>query len=281
MVFFAYLKERFPLPAYTLLVTFFYGAGALLAQRVGRGTPLWWAAPVILLAFFHLRVFDEHKDYAKDCVSHPERLLSRGLVTLGMLKAWAAVAIVLQVGIAALAGPLALAAWAAVFVFTVAMRAEFGVGRWLNQHILTYAITHNPVVGLLAIYTWASTGAKWNSRFWWFVAVASTTSLAFEIARKTRLPSEEIPGVDSYSSVHGRARAGLMVYALVALSAVLSVSALTSFTRDWRYAVPVLVGVVIARGLTRESAPQKRVELAASLAMLLDFGAIWAAAAFA
>lgn len=281
MVFFAYLKERFPLAPYALLVASFYGAGAVFAHRVCRGTPTWWLAPVILLVFFHLRVFDEHKDFDKDKLSHPERLLSRGVVTLRMLKVWGAIAIGGEVVLAALGGRDVFLWWSAVFLFTVAMRFEFGVGRWLNQHILAYAITHNPVVALLAAFTWASTHGRWDDRFNWFIWLASTTSLAFEIARKTRLPTEEVPGVDSYSSVHGREKAGTMVYALVAVSGVLTVGALTSFTRDWRYALPALAGVLLGRYLTRAGMAQKKVELAASLAMLLDFGSLWAGAAFA
>lgn len=281
MVLFAYLRERFPIPPYALLVALFYAAGASFSTKLGGGQVLYWAAPIVLFAFFHLRVFDEHKDYAKDLETHPERLLSRGVVTLRMLKIWGAVAILAQIGLAAAAGPDAVAAWGAMFVFTLAMRVEFGIGTWLNRHILLYALTHNPVVGLLAVLIWATTGATWDNAYLWFVAAVSFGSLGLEIGRKTRLQHEEVPGVASYSSEHGRLRAGLYVYSCIAMAASCTVVAMQTITDEYLPALPALLGVVVGRAFTRETVPAKRVELGASLALLLNFSALtWAAVGF-
>jgi 4-hydroxybenzoate polyprenyltransferase len=270
----AYLRERFPLPPYAVLVALFHGAASLYAVGLGGGAVCGWAAPAVLLAFFTLRVFDEHKDYARDCASHPERLLSRGVVTLGMLKVWGGVAVAAQIGIAAACGTRALLAWAACFAFSVAMRFEFGVGGWLNRHLLLYALTHNPIVALLAVFSWASTGAGWDNRFGLFLAMVSAGSLALEIGRKTRQPGEEVAGVESYSSVHGRDHAGLYVYALLAIAAVFCVLVLTSVSADWRYMAPVAVGVVVGRACTRPDAPVKKVETGASVALLANCAAV-------
>ena len=280
MVLFAYLRERFPVAPYALLVALFYAAGANFAVTLGGGAVRFWTAPVLLLAFFHLRVFDEHKDYAKDLATHPERLLSRGVVTLRMLKVWGAMAVLGQVVIAAWAGPRSLAAWTAVFAFTLAMRVEFGLGALLNRHIVLYALTHNPVVALLGVFAWATTGATWNWAYLWFIAAISFGSLGLELGRKTRLPNEEVPGVESYSSVHGRLRAGLYVYTCIAMGAACTVLAIQTLTDAFASAIPTLVGVAVGRALTRESVPVKRVELGASLALLLNFGALtWASLA--
>jgi hypothetical protein len=214
-----YLGERFPPVAYTLLVGLFFGSAVSVATVGGVGvvTPGAWAGSAVMwLAFFHLRVFDEHKDAASDLAAYPDRLLSRGVVTLPLLTRVAVVAVLAEAGLSASIGTRALLAWAGVFVFTLLMRVEFGLGRWIRPRILLYAVTHNPVVGLLAIFGWACTTAPWIPRFLFYVAAASIGSLAFEIARKTRLADEEVPGVDSYSSVHGRRRVTGILWALAA-----------------------------------------------------------------
>lgn len=274
----AYLAERFPLAPYGVLVALFFGAGSAAAVRLGGGEVRWWAAPAVLLAFFHLRVFDEHKDYAKDLVSHPDRLLSRGVVTLPMLRRWAAVAIVVQVALAASCGWGALLAWVAMCGFTVAMRFEFGVGERLNRSLLLYAVTHNPVVALLAVFTWATTGARWDARYLLFVGAASVASLAFEIGRKTRLPAEEIPGVDSYSSVYGRRNAGALVHACVAIAIAFAVLLTAGMNPSLWPLAPMAFGLVAARGLGAAHQPAKKVELGSSLALLGVLAGIWTAA---
>jgi putative Ca2+/H+ antiporter (TMEM165/GDT1 family) len=72
------------------------------------------------------------------------------------------------------------------------------------------------------------------------------------------------------------------VYACIALSSAATLVAITTIHKESMYAFPSLVAVVFGRLFTRENVPAKRVELGASLALLLNFGALtWAAAAAA
>ena len=148
----------------------------------------------------------------------PQRLLSRGVVTLGLLRRAAAAAILLEAALAWWLGSAALIAWAATLGFTLLMLVEFGVGRWLSEHLVLYAITHNPVVACLGVFAWATTGAAFAPAFVGYLAAASLGSLAFELGRKIRLPDEEVAGVDSYSSVLGRGRAGALLAGVSALA---------------------------------------------------------------
>ena len=274
----AYLAERFPVLSYAVLVALFTGAGSLAAVRLGGGTSRPAVALVVLLAFFHLRVFDEHKDHARDAVTHPERLLSRGVVTLAHLRRWGNLAILIEAATCAWIGVPALLVWLATFAFTVAMRFEFGIGERLNRSLLLYAVTHNPVVALLALLVHASTGAAWDARYLFFVGAASLGSLAFEIARKTRLPDEEVPGVDSYSSVYGRRVAGALVSGCVSAAAILGVFLTSRMSDSGVPLVPLLGGLVAARILARDGRRVKSVELGASLALLGLFAGVGLAA---
>lgn len=271
-----YLLERFPPGPYTVLVVLFFGSAIVVSRDLAGASLLpswraWLGAVVVWLVFFHLRVFDEHKDHAQDVVSHPERVLSRGVVTLRLLARLGAAAVLLQAVLSALIGIPALVVWAVTLAFTVAMRFEFGVGAWLNRHLLIYAITHNPVVGLLALYGWACAGVSFQPAVGWYIVAASLGSLAFELGRKINLPSEEISGVDSYSSVLGRSRAGGVLSVVLLLSAAGSAVTILHVSPGWGRWVGMLLvvsGTLAGLWTSRSGQRAKAVELGSSVALL-------------
>ena len=66
-----YVAERFPLPNHISMVIIYFLANQFLAQVLGNpGEPLrigWFTLlgmVFLFCIFFHLRVFDEHKDYS-------------------------------------------------------------------------------------------------------------------------------------------------------------------------------------------------------------------------
>ena len=276
----AYLGERFPLGPYGILVALFFGSATAVSRALADGAGMidWRGAVVMLLVFFHLRVFDEHKDAAIDAQAHPERLLSRGVVTLPLLARVGFVAIGVEVILAALIGPAALSWWLLAFLFTLAMRAEFGVGAWLNQHFIVYAISHNPVVGLLAGFAWATTEAPFHPVYWVYVALVSVGSLAFEVGRKTRLPDQEVEGVPSYSSVLGRGGAGLFLASLSLLTGAATVGLCHTLGAEWYAYALAALAVVAGAGPAVARKGEKAVEGGASFLLLGALGAAWLAA---
>lgn len=280
----SYVVERFPPVAYGLLVALFFGSATLVAHALGGGDHTGWAGGLVVLAvFFHLRVFDEHKDFDADVQAYPDRVLSRGDVTLRDLKIAGAVAIAAELGISIALGTNAALAWAATFVFTLLMAKEFFVGAWLNKHLVLYAVTHNPVVAGLAVVGWACTDAEWSPAFLAYVAMVSLGSLGFEVGRKFRLPHEEIEGVDSYTSVLGRTKALLLLWASM-VGAVTSFAILLRFlpdgflARNWPESMPLvgmgsvmmmLLAMAPAILMVHKEASAKRVETASTLVLLL------------
>ncbi len=216
-----YLLERFPPAAYAVLVTVFTASALRVAGHLGAQAPApaaWLAAPVLFLVFLHLRVFDEHRDAARDLLAYPERLLSRGVVTLDLLRRMAFGAIALEAVLALAMGGRAFFGWLLVLAFTVAMRFEFGVGRRLEGHIVTYALVHNPVIALMGLFVWAASGVPWSPAFVAWIVAVSAAALAFEIGRKIRLPEEEIPGSETYSLALGRRDAGRLLRGVLLVS---------------------------------------------------------------
>lgn len=208
----AYLAERFPLLGHGLLIFSYYSSNQFLAE-VLTGLPLGYGlnsllgALTLLLFFFHLRVFDEHKDFAEDSRHHLGRLLQRGVITLGELRRAGVVAVCLQAICAALLGPAAFAAWGTAFLFSLLMLKEFFIGRWLRRHFLLYATLHMLVMPLLALMIFSfTTGCSPLDAPGWFALyslVGFFVTFNWEVSRKIRAPEEEVEGLDSYTKTFG------------------------------------------------------------------------------
>ncbi len=229
----AYLDERFPLGSHISMVIIYFLANQFLAQVLGRpGEPLQlgWFTPVgmvfLFCIFFHLRVFDEHKDYALDSVHYPQRVLSRGLVTLTHLKVLGAAAIGIEFLCALLSGWAAVLAVGVTVLFSWIMLHEFFVPRWLRAHFILYAIAHMLIMPLMTatIFSFTMKRPFWEAP-WLFWAYAAADFFAFanwEISRKIRMPEDEIEGVDSYSGHLGIFTAGYVALALRVLNTILA-----------------------------------------------------------
>lgn len=239
----AYLGERFPVFRHGVLIAAYTSSNAFLAQAVtapGRPVAYGWttlaAAVTLFLFFFHLRVFDEHKDYAEDCRHHPARVLQRGLVTLGQLARLGAVAIAIQLLVAALMGPAALAALALALGFSLLMRVEFFAGEWLRRHFLVYAASHLLVMPLLSLTVFSFTTGRfpWQAppTFLLYSAVGFFVTFNWEVSRKIRAPEDEIEGVASYTRIFGTRGAAHLVVAIRVVD-----TALVSLV-GWRLGLP-------------------------------------------
>jgi len=274
-----YLLERFPPVAYTLLVALFTGSAFALAAAV-NGQPASLgnagaAGGVTLLVFLHLRLMDEHKDFQSDAVAYPDRLLSRGVVTLPLLARMGLLAVMAQCALAFVVSQAAGLAWLLCVGFTVLMRIEFGVGAWLNRHLLLYAVSHNPIVGLLAYFLWTAAGGSPCIEMGLYIAIVSVGSLAFEIGRKVRLETEEIPGVESYSTVLGKQGADSLLVGLRLLTG-LGLLVLANMQGDlWLGGVALGFQCVGAAYLKVKPRKAKVTEGVATLLLLMDFVLIW------
>jgi hypothetical protein len=202
--------------------------------------------------FLMLRVFDEHKDYAADCIAHPGRVLQRGFVTLGHLKVVGAVAIALQLGASFLFdggnGPVTLS-WLATFAWSLLMAKEFFVGAWLRPRLPLYALSHM-IVMPLAVRWMVQMGADrapLSPVAWMLPVVSYLTGFAFEIARKLKAPADERPEVDSYTRAFGTRRAPL-VLAFVLTAALMGFAAMLRVTgAGWTtLAGDALLAVILA-----------------------------------
>lgn len=285
-----YLDERFPLTTHVVVLFAFFFSNYFLAQRLLQPGPaiLDLRVPagmlVVLLTFFLLRIFDEFKDYARDVVAHPERVVSRGIMPLSELRVmgWTVVAAIVLLNLSL--GWAAFVAYVFVIGFALLMFKEFFVGDWLNRHVMVYALTHQVITPLLCVYVYvmamgSSLGA-WSHVFWLQLLMGAGTGLGWEIARKVRMPEDEHAEIETYSKAFGPRGAAFIAFGSLSVGAAsaVSVGLLTGFP-VYAYALLGLGWLVMAAGFVRffagpNSKRAKGLDNWAAVLMLLCYVAI-------
>lgn len=221
----AYLRERFPLLGHGILILSYYSSNQFLARTLTEpGEPMRYGSHSLMGAitlfclFFHLRVFDEHKDFADDSRHYPERVLQRGVVTLRDLRRLGALAISIELALSALRGPAAAVAVLMTLGFSILMLKEFFVPAWLKRHFLLYAISHMMIMPLMAltVYSFTTLRYPWQAPpwFWLYAFVGFFVTFNWEVSRKIRAPEQEVEGVESYTKLFGTYGAAWMVLAI-------------------------------------------------------------------
>lgn len=202
-----FTRERFPPLAHVPVIGFIVLANAAMACRIMEidvAVPRFILSLVVALMFFYrLRCFDEIKDYKVDLELNPTRPLARGVLKIREVKQMFVSLTVMELIVAAIQGPAALATHALAVGYSYLMYKEFFIGRILRPHLTTYAVTHTFVSILLG---WSVAAQVTRVPFWQFPGLFVAFSFVnwmlfnvFEFARKTFSAEEETVGADSYS----------------------------------------------------------------------------------
>lgn len=133
-----FIKDRFPPLQYIPMIAAFF-----LANCANYNA---WSLLVTTLVFFHLRVFDEIKDYQTDVIHNPTRPLASGLISCK--EAWyvALACIGLELALSAMISAKALLIACGMVGYSLLMYKEFFIGEWLRPKLATYALTHTLIV---------------------------------------------------------------------------------------------------------------------------------------
>jgi hypothetical protein len=281
----AYLHERFPLVANALLIVSFYSSNQFLAQAIDQaGHPVRYGlrsylGVITLLGFFlHIRIFDDHKDFANDCRYYPNRVLQRGVVTLTHLKWLLAAVLLVECTTAAICGFAPWSAWVGALAFSLLMLREFYAGAWLRERFLLYATVHMLIIPVLTAVIWSFATGRffWEAPpiYWLYSAASYLLAFNWEVSRKIRIPKDEIQGVDSYSERLGTYRAAWLAHALRIASTLLV--AIVAYQLDLSlrfYGILVLILLVCSVGLAHHilfasTKTAKRLEIYAGVYIL-------------
>ncbi len=254
----AYLQERYD-PIQGGVTTLALSLGLVQTFRHTFGVE--WSGPLIAATglltimqwFFYLllRVFDEHKDWDTDHINFPERILSRGLVTLTHMK-WVGLVCTLVLFTGSLwFGPPMLVYTGILYTYALLMLKEFFVAEWLKRHLLLYGISHNVIVFLSFHWIFAGFARVSGVEQPWTVLSLSLFAVAInslifslEVARKIRLPEFEREGVDTYSQVIGYQNSAWLAVGIQALGLILLYSSAPAISHyAWFGLLIVFAGV--------------------------------------
>lgn len=211
-----FISERFEPVSHTFMIASFFGANAIMALIINNSTAV-CSSPqslcchlrilggffLVWLIFFHMRLFDDIKDYETDKLVNKERPLPRGVLTTLEFGAGILSVVILEVVLAASLGIKVFSTYAVVFAFTLVMRQEFFIGDWLRPKMELYAITHTFSACLMGCLIFSAVTDNFiNAMPWQYLAIAIGNWFVFnvfEFGRKTFAKNEEREGVDSYS----------------------------------------------------------------------------------
>jgi 4-hydroxybenzoate polyprenyltransferase len=261
--FWAYLNERFPLQANGVLIASYFTANYLLARgAMWDGEPLQisWrfvaGCLVLLFMFFHIRIVDEHKDYAQDLVVHPNRVLSRGLVTLTQLRRIGLGVVAVELILSFLLGWPSFVMCLVLLLISWLIFKEFYAGEVLNHNLLLNALLHMLVMPLYSLFVFSvATGhfpTDAPAAVLLYAWVSYGVGLGYELSRKTRAPQDERPGLITYSAVMGPYPAAFA--ALWALLFAGGISLAVGFLLDfgvWYHLTVAALLLVVAAGVVR------------------------------
>lgn len=269
--FFRYSKERFPLPgvmlyAGTLFLLPYSFAGVFPGRQNVNIADAVIGFAVLFLVFLHLRIFDEHKDAEKDTIAYPDRMLSKGLITLADLRAILTVVLFVEFGFSAFLGLSAFIAWSAVMLWSLLMFVEFFLPGYLNRHLGLYLVSHQIIVPITCLFSIAIRvpgdafcGPQLLPLAIFCLAIMMAT-ITYEIARKTWSPDREHADADSYTKVWG-IRGTVAAGQVAALAAALLFGYLYSrYNRADAHSVAaaVLYLVFLASGILFAVKPEHR-----------------------
>lgn len=258
---FIFCRERFPLLRHVLLIVFYVAANALVGLssvplNIIPTDKIVLCAMAVLAIFFHLRIFDEIKDYRNDLVAHKGRPLARGLISVREAKLVALGLIFVELCLAFFISRAALIAVICTVAYSLLMYKEFFIGDWLRPKMATYALAHTLVSCWMSLFVFSAvTGLNfWKIQkvFAMFVLVNWMIFNIFEFGRKTFGKEEEEELVESYSKRLGPARAALNVIfmASVAMYAAYKLGNIFNLSLLYTIAMCLLYGLtLLAAGL--------------------------------
>jgi len=218
--FIKYQNERFPF----LIIIFTTAAVIFSSFTVATGGFSFGKTAVVafitsLLFMFHIRLFDELKDFEHDLKYYPDRPVSRGLMSVSEIRNLAVCVIAIEILVNLLDPAAVLLLFFIALCYSLIARKEFFVRKWLREHFFTYNLVHYVQMSLLLIYFYSLAGATlWPpSRLLIFhFFFTNFTLILLEWARKMRPHSEENESRDTYSARLGIVGVSIAFAAIVA-----------------------------------------------------------------
>lgn len=206
-----FFKERFPLVTMAILVSGLSLSGIYLYGKEFYLLPFIISFGGILFFFALLRLMDEVKDHEKDLIAHRERPLPRGLIkkveAQAVIQCSTLILFAYSLMIWVFLQQTAALAYALLIIYLWLMYKEFGIGKWLSGRPILYAVLHQLIGFLVAIFvvTVAHPDQALSSNTWAFGLMIVGAFFCYEICRK--LDPHAHPILATYVHFYGFRRA--------------------------------------------------------------------------
>lgn len=222
----AYTNERFPLVP-ILLFVFLLTSGysnlfaSWLNQTFSWQEPkLWITMGTVFLFMLQLRMADEIKDFDKDSKAFPERILSQGIISLGLVKGILYSTILVELLLSVAMGTSHLMVMIVMQIWANLMAKEFFCKEFIDPKVALNLFLHQLILVPLAIFSALPFITLEQLQTAQGLAPVLTFSVliytVYEMARKTWSPDRENDNADSYTRFWG-INGALTVQALLAL----------------------------------------------------------------
>jgi hypothetical protein len=245
-----YFSTMYPLPKAAIAAiigfcSFYFFIAVLNADKSISMSSTWFAFVTLFLYSILFRLHDELKDEEFDRQFNPHRPLVTGLVKYRDIKILI-VAIFITLALLNFNQGMATSVFLLLIVFLALSTRWFFFPEEVQKHFGLLTITHQPILPLVYYYIYTvyldNTGEKAN----YLIAVPlfflySLPSIAWEIARKTRAPSDE-NGFPTYSSRWGVKIATCipMMYIFVATLSWVTIGIVNGFSISFVIAQSIL-----------------------------------------
>jgi hypothetical protein len=261
----AWSQERFPL-SQGIFVAVLFTTGVLYGRFLSTTEILVVGWPDVAgffacwTIFLMLRIFDEHKDYDEDLLNHPHRVLQTGRIRLMHLKVLGFVAILGQGAYSVwFDGGIGMVTlyWLFMLGWSLLMTVEFFVPRWLNAHLVIYAVSH--LLIMFIIMAWlmqiGAAGDRLTAPSWWLAGMAFFAGCSYELTRKAWGVEEERDTIASYARVFGATGVAVAISIVLGFAAVASLGMVWNIigsSWEWGWvAAPVAGWVLVVLSVSR------------------------------
>ena len=220
----AYTKERFPLIP-ILLFVFLLTAGYAHFFATWFGVTFSWQEPklwltmvTVFLFMLQLRMADEIKDFQKDSIAFPERILPRGIIKLDLIRKILYSTIAIELIVSAIMGKSHVIFMIILQVWAFLMAKEFFCKEFLDKQVTLSLVLHQLILPPLALYS-AFAFITIEDLVFDLALIEGLIYLSliyttYELARKTWSPDRENTHADSYTRFWGIKRAVIVQVAL-------------------------------------------------------------------
>lgn len=156
--FISYIEKRFPITKNLPIILLFYLSiflySGVLDKKIVLSIRLLLGFIVFFLIFLRIRIFDDIKDYRFDKKRHPDRPLSRNIVSVKQMKNICFFVILIEASISAILGLHTFLIYTLALVFTILIYFEFFMKKLLTKNKIVYNSTHQIIIIVLALYVY-------------------------------------------------------------------------------------------------------------------------------